>query len=143
LGQHLAAGVVHRRQQVHRAAVAACSAGAAQRLAVHRNGPPPAGRWTLRLPVGQPGADHPGQGVGIQACERATDGRLGRDGEAAGGLLAGRRARREPAGGSAAHSAIAAIDRAPASTAAAARPRMVTNRWRRPPTARGSGMVAR
>jgi hypothetical protein len=100
LGQHLAGGVVHRRQQVHRAATRVCSAGAAQRLAVHRNGPPPAGRWTLRLPVGQPGADRAGQGVGIQARERATDGRLGRDGEAAGGLLAGAERGADRLGGS-------------------------------------------
>ena len=43
LGQHRAAGVVHRRQQVHRAAVAVWWVGAAQRLAVDRHRPPPAG----------------------------------------------------------------------------------------------------
>jgi hypothetical protein len=46
-------------------------------------------------------------------------------------------------GVSAAHSAIAAIDRAPASTAAAARPRMATSGWRRPARVLGSAMVAR
>jgi hypothetical protein len=74
---------------VHRAAVAACSSGAAHRLAIHGSGPPPAGRGTPTLPVGQPGADRAGQGVGVQASKRPADGGLGRDGEAAGGLLAG------------------------------------------------------
>jgi hypothetical protein len=62
----------------------------------------------------------------------------------AGSLLAG--AERDPdrlGRLGAAHSAIAAIDRAPASTAAAARPRMATSGWRRPRAARGSGTPAR
>jgi hypothetical protein len=42
LGQHRAAGVVHRCQQVHRAAVATWPAGAAQGLAINGHGPPPA-----------------------------------------------------------------------------------------------------
>jgi hypothetical protein len=47
----------------------------------------------------------------------------------AGGVAAGASAARTGWGASAAHSAIAAIDRAPASTAAAARPRMATSGW--------------
>ena len=46
-------------------------------------------------------------------------------------------------GASAAHSAIAAIERAPASTAAAASLRMQASGWRQPAGLRGSGMVAR
>jgi hypothetical protein len=62
LGQHRAAGVVHRRQQVHRAAVTVGWVGAAQGLAVDSDRPPPAGcgSGTLALPVGQPGADRGG-----------------------------------------------------------------------------------
>jgi hypothetical protein len=41
------------------------------------------------VPVGQPGADHAGQDVGVQAREGAADGGLGRDGEVARGVLAG------------------------------------------------------
>jgi hypothetical protein len=89
LGQHLAGGVVHRRQQVHRAAVTVGWVGAAQRLAVDGHRPPPAGHPTGTLLVGQPGADRAGDCVGVQAAEGAADGGLGRDGEAAGGLLAG------------------------------------------------------
>jgi hypothetical protein len=44
---------------------------------------------------------------------------------------------------SATYSAIAAIDRAPASTAAAAMARMAPKGWRRPRVARGSGTAAR
>ena len=91
LGQHRAAGVVHRGQQVHRAAVGACPAGAAQRLAVDRDRPPPAGcgSGTVPVSVGQPRADRGGQGVGVQAGQGAADGGLGRDGEVAGGVAAG------------------------------------------------------
>jgi hypothetical protein len=46
-------------------------------------------------------------------------------------------------GASAAHSAIAAIDRAPAKTAAAASTKMATSGCRRPARARGSVTVAR
>jgi hypothetical protein len=89
LGQHRAACVVHRCQQVHRAAVATWPAGAAQGLAINGHGPPPAGRGTGRFPVGQPGADRSGQGVGVQAGKGPADGGLGRDGEVAGGVVAG------------------------------------------------------
>jgi hypothetical protein len=89
LGQHRAALVVHRRQQVHRAAVATCRMGAAQGLAVDGDHPPPADRGTPTLPVGQPGADGTGQGVGVQAGKSPADGGLGRDGEVAGGVVVG------------------------------------------------------
>jgi hypothetical protein len=91
LGQHRAALVVHRRQQVHRATVAVrcLGAGAAQRLAVDGDGPSPADRGIPTLLVGQPGADRAGEGVGVQASKRPADGGLGRDGEAAGGVVAG------------------------------------------------------
>jgi hypothetical protein len=126
--------------------------GAAQRLAVDCHRPLP---WALplvgtsavaavmALAVGQPGADGASERVGVQAGQGAADGGLGRDGELLGGGTAG--AQRSPhwLGVSAAHSAIAAIDRAPASTAAPAMARMVTNRWRRPRLARGSGTAAR
>jgi hypothetical protein len=81
--------VVHRRQQVHRAVVTVCRTGAAQRLAVDRDCPPPAGRGTPTLPIGQPGADCAGQGVGVQASKGPADGGLGRDAPVAGGVVAG------------------------------------------------------
>jgi hypothetical protein len=92
LGQHRAGGVVHRRQQVHRAAVGGGPVGAAQGLAVHGNRPPAgggSGTLPFPLPVGQPGADGAGQGVGVQARQGSADGGLGRDGEVAGGVVAG------------------------------------------------------
>jgi hypothetical protein len=89
LGQHRAALVVHRRQQVHRAAACACSSGAAQGLAVDGDGPPPTGRTIPTLPVGQPGAYHAGQGVGVQPRKGSADGGLGRDAAVAGGVAAG------------------------------------------------------
>jgi hypothetical protein len=91
LGQHRPAGVVHRRQQVHRAAVTVGWVGAAQGLAVDSDRPPPAGcgSGTLALPVGQPGADRGGQGVGVQAGKGPADGGLGGDSEMVGGVTAG------------------------------------------------------
>jgi hypothetical protein len=91
LGRHRAGGVVHAGQQVRRAAVGACPAGAAQGLAVDGDRPPPAGCGfgTLPIPFGQPRADSSGQGVGVQAGQGAADGGLGRDGEVAGSVAAG------------------------------------------------------
>jgi hypothetical protein len=98
LGQHRAAGVVHRRQQVHRAAVAGGGAGATQGLAVDRHRPLP---WPLplgmasavaavmALAVGEPGADRGGQGVGLQPAERTADGGLGRHRPVVGGVAPG------------------------------------------------------
>jgi hypothetical protein len=92
LGQHRAALVVHRRQQVHRAATCACWVAAAQRLAVdgHR---PPASRGSATVPiqvaVGQPPTDRAGHRVWVQARKRPADGGLGRDTAVAGSLLAG------------------------------------------------------
>ena len=90
LGQHRAAGVVHRRQQVHRAAVAVGWVGATQRLAVDRHRPPPAGsgRTGAPVPVGQPGADSNGERVDVQAGKGPADGGLGGDGEVAGDVAA-------------------------------------------------------
>jgi hypothetical protein len=143
LGQYRAAGVSHRRQQVHRAAVAACRTGAAQRLAVDGDGPPPADRGTGTLLVGQPGADRAGQ---ASVSRRASVRRMVASAvmlQWPGAWWRAPSAARTGWGASAAHSAIAANDRAPASTAAAAMARMATNRWRRPRVARGSGTVAR
>jgi hypothetical protein len=143
LGQDRAALVVHRRQQVHRAAVAVGWVGAAQGLAVDGRRPPPVAHPTGTLLLGQPGADRAGDCVGVQATEGAADGGLGRDGEAAGGLLAGAQGgpdRLRRIGGPFGDRG----DRpGPAKTAAAARPRIATSGWRRPPTARGSGTAAR
>jgi hypothetical protein len=50
VGQHRAGGVVHAGQQVDRAAVGACPAGAAQGLAVDRDGPPPTTSGGARRP---------------------------------------------------------------------------------------------
>jgi hypothetical protein len=44
---------------------------------------------SMAIAVGQPRADHTGQRVGVQARKRPADGGRGRDGQAAGGLLAG------------------------------------------------------
>jgi hypothetical protein len=98
LGQHRAGGMLHRRQQMHRAAVTVGWVGAAQRLAVDGHRPPPAGpgRHGRPVPVGQPGADGAGQRVWVQAGKGAADGGLGRDGEVAGGVVAG--AQRGPDG---------------------------------------------
>jgi hypothetical protein len=89
LGQHRAAGVVHRREQVRRAAVGAYPVGAAQGLAIDGDGPPPAGCGCGTLLVGQPGANSSGQGVGVQARQGPADGGLGGDGEVPGGVVAG------------------------------------------------------
>jgi hypothetical protein len=89
LGQHSAAGVVHTGQQVHRAAVTAWGAGAAQRLAVDGDRPPPAAWGLATVSVRQPRADGAGQDVGVQAREHPADGGLGRDGEVVGGVAAG------------------------------------------------------
>ena len=85
-----------------------------------------------------------GQGVGVQPADGAADGGLGGDQEAAGEwVVAGVERGPDWLGVSAAHSAMAANERAPVSTAAAAMARMATSGWRRPRTARGSGTAAR
>jgi hypothetical protein len=113
LGQHRAAGVVHRRQQVHRAAVTVGWVGATQRLAVDRHRPPPAGSDRDRGPG-------PGRPARRRQQRRARLGPGGkgsggwwprRDGEVAGDVAAGASAARTGWGASAAHSAMAAIDR--------------------------------
>jgi hypothetical protein len=92
LGQHHAALVVHRRQQVYRAATCACCLGAAQRLAVNGHRPPAScGSATVPIPVavGQPRTDRAGHRVWVRARQRPADGGLGRDTPVAGSLLAG------------------------------------------------------
>jgi hypothetical protein len=76
---------------VHRAAVTVGWVGAAQRLAVHGYGPPPAGPGNhgRPVPVGQPGADGAGQLLWVQVGKGAADGGLGGDGEVAGSVTAG------------------------------------------------------
>jgi hypothetical protein len=83
LGQHRTAGVIHRRQQVHRAAVTVGWVGAAQRLAVDGHRPPPAGPGRTGVPVPV------GQRVWFQAGKGPADGGLGGDGEVVGGVAAG------------------------------------------------------
>jgi hypothetical protein len=90
LGQHRAGGVVHRSEQMDLAAVY-CAAGAAQRLAVDRDRPsPPIMAVGMRVAVGKPGADHSGQGLGVEPGESAADRGLGGDHHPA--VLAGGRA---------------------------------------------------
>jgi hypothetical protein len=84
LGRHGAGGVVHRGQQVHLAA-GCCASGAAQRLAVDRDRPPPS---VQRIAVGKPGADRCGQGFGVKPAERAADGGLAGDCPVAGERIA-------------------------------------------------------
>ena len=132
LGQDRAGGVVHRGEQVELAAVGRLF-GAAQGLAVDGDRPPVLA--VTPVTVAQPGTDRRGQRLVVEAAQGAADGGLG--------------SRRAPSaertgwGASAAHSAIAAIERAPASTAAAASPRTQASGWRQPAGLRGSGMVAR
>jgi hypothetical protein len=64
LGQHLPTGVLHGRQQVDLTAI---TAGAPQRLAVHRDRPSTS-MLVRTLAVGQPRTDRPGQGLSIQAA---------------------------------------------------------------------------
>ena len=116
--------------------------GRPQGLAVDRDRPLPTGRWSgmAPVPLGQPRADRSGQGVGVQAGKGPADGGLGGDGEVAGASRRAPSAARTGWGASAAHSAIAAIDRAPARTAAAAMARIATSGagGRRPAWGRGS-----
>jgi hypothetical protein len=96
--------------------------------------------------VGKPGADRGGQGLGVHAGERAADRGLGGDRPhpaAGAGIAAGPERGPHGRGASVAHSAIAAIDRAPAKTAAAASTKMATSGCRRPARALGSVTVAR
>lgn len=100
-------------------------AGAAQRLAIDGHRPLP---WPLRgggvvvaVACDQPVAHCGGQGVGVQPAEGTADGGLGGDQEAAGEwVVAGAERGPDWLGVSAAHSAMAANERAPVSTAAAA-----------------------
>jgi hypothetical protein len=124
--------MVHGGEQVSLTAVAS---GAAEGLAVDSDR-----TSTLAgvVVIGKPSADRGGQCLAVEPGERSAGRGLGRDDPPAGeGITAGPSAARTGWGASAAHSAITAIDRAPAKTAAAASPRMATSGWRRP--ARASG----
>jgi hypothetical protein len=152
LGQDRAGGVVHTGQQVHRAAVAVWGAGAAQRLAVDRHRPLPwlrplglgsAVASVMALAVGEPGADRGGQGVGVKPAERAADGGLSRHRPMVGGVPPDAERGADRLGGVGGPLGDCGNERAPASTAAAARARMATSGWRRPARARGSGTAAR
>ena len=139
LGQHRTGGVVHRGQQVDLPAVAAF--GAPQRLAVDRDRPPPL------LLAGSPGAVTVGQPRAQHRRQRrwVTRARVRRMVASAGTTQRSGASRRAPSaartgwGASAAHSAIAAIDRAPVKTAAAAMARIATRGGggRRPAWGRG------
>jgi len=86
LGQDHAGGVVHRGQQVDLAAVAS---GAPQGFAVDRDRPWPS---VGTVAVGQPGADHTGQGLGVKPGEGAADRGFAGDGPhpaAGAGIAAG------------------------------------------------------
>jgi hypothetical protein len=121
LGEHGAGGVVHRGEQMNLPAVAG---RAPQRLAVDRDRPSTLARTVT---VREPRAEHGGQQVRVHAGEVrrivASAGTTQRSG-------ASRRApsaARTGCGASAAHSAIAVIDRAPVRTATAARARIATS----------------
>ena len=141
LGKDGAGGVVHRGEQVDLPALGV--AGAAQRLAVDRDRPWPS---VGTVAVGQPGAD---RGARASASSRARLRRIVVSLGTAHTQWPVRGSRRVPSaartgwGASAAHSAMAAIDRAPAKTAAAASTRMATSRCRRPARVLGSVTVAR
>jgi hypothetical protein len=100
-----------------------------QRLAVDRDRPPP---LLLAGTVGKPRAEHRRQRRWVHAGKGPTDGGLGGHHPVVGASRRAPNAARTGWGASAAHSAIAAIDRAPVKTAAAAMARIATRGWRRP-----------
>jgi hypothetical protein len=119
LGQHRAGGVVHRGEQVDLAAVVAV--GASQRLAVDRDRPP------SMLLAASPRRSRSASHAPITAASAvgSTRPRVRRMVASVGTTQRSGASRRAPNaartgwGASAAHSAIAAIDRAPVRTAAA------------------------
>jgi hypothetical protein len=121
LGQHPAGGVPPGGQQVD---LPAAATRAGQRLAVHRDRPSPLVRMVT---VGQPRANHPGQRLGIQTRQGPADGGLAGHHPVGGASRRAPSASRTGCGASAAHSAIAVMDRAPVSTAAAAMARIATS----------------
>jgi hypothetical protein len=137
LGEHRAGGVVHHGQQMDLPAVAA---GAPQRLAVDRDRPSPLA-WVVA--IGEPGADHGGQRRWVHPGEGPADRGLGRHHPPLGSVTTSAERGTHRLRGSAAHSAIAVIDRAPVRTAAAAMARIATSGCRRPQARRGSWIVAR
>src|SRR4029453_19057512 len=116
LGEDGAGGLVHRCEQGDLPALGA--AGAAQRHAVDRDRPSPLLLAGV-VAVGQPGADRGGQGLGVKPGQvRRIVVSLG-TAHTQWPVTGWRRvpsAARTGWGASAAHSAIAAIDRAPART---------------------------
>jgi hypothetical protein len=136
--------VVHCGEQADLAAVG-WAAGAAQGLAVDRDRPPAPLPPLTPVTVGQPGADRHRQCLVVEAprVRRMVDSA----GTVRWPVSASRRAPSAAGtigGASAAHSAIAAIERAPASTAAAASPRIGGQRVAapgRPPRVTDGGQV--
>jgi hypothetical protein len=102
----------------------AVASGAAQGLAVDRDRPSPLARTVT---VGKPRADRGGQGLGVKPGEGPADRGFGRYHPAVGASRRAPSAARTGCGVSAAHSAIAVIDRAPVRTAAAAMARIATS----------------
>jgi hypothetical protein len=95
------------------------------------------------VPVSEPRADHGGQRRQVHAREGPADRGLGRHHPPVGGIATNAERGTHRLRVSAAHSAIAIIDRAPIKTAAAAMARIATSGWRRPRPLRGSWIVAR
>ena len=143
LGEHDTGDMVHRCEQVDLPAVVAF--GAPQRLAVDRDRPP------SMLLAGSPGRSRSASHAPITAASAvgSTRARVRRMVVSVGTAQWSGASRRAPNaartgwGASEAHSAIAAIDRAPVKTAAAAMARIVTKGWRRPLARLESWIVAR
>jgi hypothetical protein len=96
-----------------------------------------------QVQAGQPCTERRRQRGCVHTLERAADDGLTGHRPAIGASRRAPSAARTGGGASAAHSAIAVIDRAPVSTAAAAMARIAASVWRRPLVRRGSWMVAR
>ena len=77
--------------------------------------------------VGQPRANHPGQRLGIQTRQGPADGGLAGHHPVGGGVPAGAKRLADRLRGIRGPLAIAVMDRAPVSTAAAAMARMATS----------------
>ena len=84
-------------------------------------------RWPGWLRSASHDANHPGQRLGIQTRQGPADGGLAGHHPVGGGVPAGAKRLADRLRASAAHSAIAVMDRAPVSTAAAAMARMATS----------------
>jgi DDE_Tnp_1-associated len=141
LGQHRAGGVVHRRQQVHRCGLVVAPWAPRNVLPSTATARRRAWSWRSRSASQAP--------IAVARASASRRARVRRMVASAGtpkqpgACWRAPRAARTGWGASAAHSAIAVIDRAPASTAAAASPKIASSEWRRPRAARGSGTRAR